>query len=75
MLYAFLLTVPSMAGSHGSTTTVSDAAPCSTKNSHPETGGYYIVGFGYKDIKASEDPNDPSSYVMQKADDYVEDTR
>jgi hypothetical protein len=71
MLYAFLLTVPSMAGSHGSTTTVSDAAPCSTKNSHPETGGYYIVGFGYKDIKASEDPNDPSSYVMQKADDYT----
>jgi hypothetical protein len=67
MLLAFLLVVPGMA-SDGSVQT--DAAPCSTKNSHPETGGYYIVGFGYKDIMASEDSNDPSSYVMQKADDY-----
>jgi hypothetical protein len=70
MLLAFLLVVPSIA-SDGSVQT--DAMPCSTKNSHPETGGYYIVGFGYKDIMADEDPNDPSTYgdKGQKADDYT----
>lgn len=68
MLLGFLLIVPGFASD--GTAVTDGATACSTKNAHPETGGYYIVGFGYKDIDASEDPNDPSTYPMQKADDY-----
>jgi len=68
MLLAFLLLGRGLAQS---TTQTDGSTACSTKNAHPETGGYYIVGFGYKDIMASEDENDPSSYTMQKADDYT----
>lgn len=69
MLLGFLLIVPGFA-SDGTVQTDGSTA-CSTANGHPETGGYYIVGFGYQDVKASEDPNDPSTYPMQKADDYT----
>jgi hypothetical protein len=74
MVLAFLLVVPAVATSHSAATVVTDGATaCSTKNAHPETGGYYIVGFGYKDIGAHEDQNDPSTYGTsgQKADDYT----
>jgi hypothetical protein len=41
---------------------------CSTKNGHPENGGYYVTGFGWKkddagaNVMANEDPNDKSTY-------------
>jgi hypothetical protein len=35
---------------------------CSTENGHPENGGYYVTGFGYKEILAHDDPNDESTY-------------
>jgi hypothetical protein len=70
MLLASLLVVPAFASD--GTPVTDGATACSTSNAHPETGGYYIVGLGYKDIMADEDPNDPSTYgdKGQKADDY-----
>jgi hypothetical protein len=41
---------------------LTDSEACTEANGHPETGGFYIVGFGYKDIMAHEDPDDPSTY-------------
>jgi hypothetical protein len=35
---------------------------CSESNGHPENGGYYVTGFGFKDVMAHEDPNDDSTY-------------
>jgi len=45
---------------------------CSVANGHPENGGYYMMGFSYKDKMAHEDKDDTSTYGDhgQKADDY-----
>jgi hypothetical protein len=53
-------------------TVMTGGESCSVSNGHPENGGYYVIGFSYKDITADEDPHDDSTYGDhgQKADDY-----
>jgi hypothetical protein len=50
-----------------------DSEACTEANGHPETGGFYVVGFGYQDVMAHEDPDDPSTYgeMAQPADDTL----
>jgi hypothetical protein len=70
MLLFCALFSPALA-SDGVVDTGTDA--CTEANGHPETGGFYIRGFGYKDIEAHNDPDDPSTYGEegQKADDTL----
>jgi hypothetical protein len=56
-----MLFVYSLLASAAGTQVVTDAV-CSTKNGHPENGGYYVTGFGFKDEFAHEDPDDDSTY-------------